>query len=262
MGSGASAHGHKTTDVGNIQKIFKKEVIPIELQVAHYTPSSFPMVPVVSKSFSGLMSSSWSQIVQQDEIDSSGNMTAGITAFYSDFYNRLDILDTSGRFEAVLNRNIGGMNRLQAKGEILIRIVNFLISVEEDNHSTQYKLYMLGKSHAQKGIGPWQYAIFAQTLLLTISSRLGTGATNDVMEAWVNVLAFVMKSMLPPAIENQVVETELNVNVSSVFATGEIQAELVAVEDILDMRHRHRSGSNPSSPHHNSSTSPKKFNDG
>ena len=50
------------------------------------------------------------------------------------------------------------------------------------------------------GIRPWMYSAFVQTLLLTISSRLGHRATHDVMEAWVNVFAFVLKRMLPAAI--------------------------------------------------------------
>jgi hypothetical protein len=60
---------------------------------------------------------------------------------------------------------------------------------------------------------------------------LGTHATSDVMEAWVNLFAFVMKSMLPPAIKGQVVETELNINTSSEFENGKIAAEVSAVED-------------------------------
>ncbi|CAM9245092.1 unnamed protein product, partial [Ectocarpus fasciculatus] len=166
------------------------------LQVAHYTPSSFPLVPVVNKHTNELMEASWALIIQRHETESHGVSRSGITTFYNDFYERLSTLDTSGRFEAVLTRNVDGLGKLQAKGAILIRIIKFLISIEEDNPSTQYKLYTLGKSHSQKGIRPWQYAIFAQTLLLTVSARLGTSATNEVMEAWVNMLAFVLKSML------------------------------------------------------------------
>ena len=182
------------------------------------------------------MRESWRAIVQHIETDSWGNSTSGITGFYNDFYERLDILDTSGRFEAVLTRNVAGVSKLEAKGAILVRIVNFLISIEEDNDSTQYRLYQLGKSHSYKGIRPWQYAIFVQTLLLTISSRLGTEASHEIMEAWVNMLSFVLRSMLPPAIGHQVVETEINVKVSSAFATEKTQEELIVLEELKEMR--------------------------
>jgi hypothetical protein len=92
---------------------------------------------------------------------------------------------------------------------------------------------MLGKSHSHKGIRPWQYAVFVQVLLLTIASRLGHDATIDVMESWVNLFAYVMKSMLPPAIKGQVVETELNINTSSGFDANRVAMEVEELEEIV-----------------------------
>jgi hypothetical protein len=74
-----------------------------------------------------------------------------------------------------------------------------------------------------------------QTLLNTISSRLGTHATNTVMEGWVNLFAFVMQSMLPPAINGQVVETELNINTSSEFAGGRTAIEVQEIEEVKEV---------------------------
>ncbi|CAM9258321.1 unnamed protein product, partial [Ectocarpus fasciculatus] len=182
--------------------------------VAHYTPSSFPLIPLINKNTSKILKDSWQQLVKKNVIEN-GISTSGITVFYNEFYERLRILDTSGRFEAVLTRNIEGMSMLQAKGAILIRMVKYVISISGDSQETQSQMQALGRLHSSKDIRPWQYSIFVQTLLLTISSRLGTGATTDVMEAWVNMFAFVMKGMLPSAIEHQVVETEINVNVTS-----------------------------------------------
>jgi hypothetical protein len=54
---------------------------------------------------------------------------------------------------------------------------------------------MLGKSHASKFIKPYLYSVFVQ--IQTVAFRLGTDATNQIMEAWVNQFAFVMRSMLP-----------------------------------------------------------------
>ena len=127
MGTAASvAHTSQVCSSANnirdIQEKFKKNIIPLELQVAHYTPSSFPLMPIIDPATHSLMSSSWAQIIKRDEINSIGVATSGITAFYNDFYDRLGTLDTSGRFEAVLARNVDGMSKLQAKGGILIRV--------------------------------------------------------------------------------------------------------------------------------------------
>jgi hemoglobin-like flavoprotein len=75
--------------------------------------------------------------------------------------------------------------------------VKFVLDIREDSEETQLKLYMLGKSHASKFIKPYLYSVFVQTLLQTVAFRLGTDATNQIMEAWVNQFAFVMRSMLP-----------------------------------------------------------------
>ena len=126
--------------------------------------------------------------MSSDVVDTFGAKISGMTVFYIEFYNRLSVLDTNGRFEAILSRHSIEKNKIAAKGAILIRIINFVLRIENDDKSTQMMLYMLGKSHSQKHIRPWQYSVFVQTLLVTISSRLGTGATNDVMEAWVRTV--------------------------------------------------------------------------
>jgi hypothetical protein len=58
------------------------------------------------------------------------------------------------------------------------------------------------------------------------------------MNSWVNAFAFVFKSMLPPAIENQVIETEINVNVTSEFADKRVSAECAAAEALKIVRKR------------------------
>ena len=167
---------------------------------------------------------------------------SGMTVFYNEFYDRLEQLDSSGRFEAVLSRNTSGDNKIAAKGAILIRIIKFVLKIDTDTKDNQMMLFMLGKSHSQKAIRPWQYSIFVQTLLYTISSRLGVDATNDVMESWVNLFAFVMKSMLPPAIRGQVVETELSINTSSEFASGKLADEVAELEEVKEVRKKMKKG--------------------
>lgn len=229
-------------DVGNIQDNFKSNCsIPIEILVAHFTPTSFPLFPVISTTTSKICQDSWNLIVEKESIDEFGNKTSGITGFYREFYDRLEVLDSGGRFEAVLGRHTSGDNKIAAKGAILIRIIQFVLQIEKDSKEVQFTLYMLGKSHSQKGIRPWQYTTFLQTLLQTIASRLGVNATNVVMEAWVHTFAFVMKSMLPLAIRGNVVETELHVNTSSEFASGKLAEEVANVEEVREVRKKFKS---------------------
>ncbi len=145
-----------------------------------------------------------------------GNTLSGVTLFYTEFYELLDKLDSSGRFDAVLTMHTSGTNKIAAKGAILMRIIAFVLKLNMDDPvALQFTLHMLGKSHCHKQIRPWQYSVFVTTLLNVISSRLGPHATDEVMSAWVNLFAFVMKTMLPAAIQGLVVETELSANVST-----------------------------------------------
>jgi hemoglobin-like flavoprotein len=201
--------------------------------VAHFTPSSFPLIPTVNAQASQLCTESWSKIVGHIVMTDDGRQISGMTAFYNEFYERLQMFDTSGKFDAVLSRHSGGQNQIAAKGAIILRIVKFVVRIDVNSKQNDMLLYMLGKSHAQKAIRPWQYAIFVQTLLNTISSRLGNDATSDVMEAWVNLFAYVMRGMLPPAIKGQVVETELNINTSSEFQDGKINNEILQTEQAI-----------------------------
>jgi len=129
-----------------------------------------------------------------------------------------------------------GVNKIAAKGQILMRIMQYVLAIDIDHpKELQYSLFMLGKSHNHKQIRPWQYSIFVQTMINTLASRLGSNATHDVMAAWVNLFAFVMKTMLPPAIKGLVVETELNSNATAQFVNEDITQSILEVEDEKEM---------------------------
>jgi hypothetical protein len=145
-------------------------------------------------------------------------------------------LDSSGKFEAVLSAHTSGTNKIAAKGEILIRIIKFALAINGDNPAVQLQLYMLGKSHVQRRIRPWMYSMFLDALLYTISSRLGAEATHEVMEAWVNLFAFILRSMLPQAIKGSVLETEIAVNTSSEFKNGKLGEMIKEVEEVAVLK--------------------------
>lgn len=221
-------------------KLDMETTIPLELQVAHYTPSTFPMDPVVNKQVYSLCDSSWKMILDAVVFDEEGRETgmSGVTAFYNEFYQRLDLVDSNGHFEAILSRHSAGdeQSKIAAKGAILIRIVKFAFAVAKNPDKSQMKLYMLGKAHISKGIRPWQYSVFIQILLQTISARLDAKATNDIMEAWVNLFALILRSLLPPAIAGQVIETEINVNTSSEFSGGRVLDEVAELEEVKGLK--------------------------
>ena len=178
----------------------KKVSISSELQVAHFMPSSFPLIPVVYEKRISKIQASWKIITENTTAKGSGIITSGITQFYDEFYSRLTIHDAMGLFEAILVKHSAGKNTIAAKGAIILRIMTFILRLDFASANILDTLQKLGRAHNKMGIRPWMYSAFVQTLLLTIASRLGHRATHDVMEAWVNVFAFVLKSMLPAAI--------------------------------------------------------------
>lgn len=223
-------------------KIQQKHRIPLQVIVSHYTPSNFPLVAIINEDISNICKKSWDIICNKEDQDEYGTKTSGITAFYNEFYARLDLVDPNGVIDAVLAKHSSGMNKIASKGAILIRIVKYVLSIKKDDEETQTKLYMLGKSHDKRHIKPYLYAIFVQTLLQTIGSRLDVEASNEVMGAWVNLFAFIIKSMLPPAIKNHIVENELFINTSSIFDNGKIADEVNQIEEMKDFQKKLNKG--------------------
>jgi hemoglobin-like flavoprotein len=219
-------------DMIHMQEKFKQKYrIPIEVQVAHYTPCIFPLVPIINERISQLCRDSWKTIISKKEMIESGVELTGITLFYNDFYERLKTLDESQKIEAILSAHSTGHNKIAEKGAIIIRIINYILSIKKNDEQTQYRLYVLGKSHTKRAIRPYMYSIFVQTMLYTISNQLGVDATHEVMEAWVNMFSFIMKSMLPPAIQGNTLDMEICINSRTEFSTEAIKTQVIEIKD-------------------------------
>jgi hemoglobin-like flavoprotein len=208
---------------------------PLEIQIAHYTPASFPMTPVVNQHTLDLCRESWA-IVLKPTVRDDGQEIAGLTAFYSEFYETLDVVDKSGKFENILVQHSGGLDSIVAKGAILLRIVNYALTVQPESERCRLSLYMLGKSHNHKQIRPWQYAVFVQVLLNTLSACLKEYATHEVMTAWVNLFAFMLRNMLPAAIKGLVEPVEICVNVSLDLGSTQVKEEVMEADQIRELR--------------------------
>lgn len=221
MGSSSSKSKPKRKDLGiGINEVIKKQsqfqnvyVSPLAIQVAHYTPASFPLKPYVSKASIKICADSWEKVIAPVEQD--GVTVSGLTLFYTQFYDTLEVFDKMGRFETVLKQHAGGTDSVAAKGAILVRIIHYVLAMDPDSEHCQVMLHTLGKSHNYKRIRPWQYSVFIQCLLNTISARLGAHATHDVMSAWVHLFAFVLRTILPIAIQGLVNETEVDINIAT-----------------------------------------------
>uniref|UniRef100_A0A6C0HTT3 Globin domain-containing protein n=1 Tax=viral metagenome TaxID=1070528 RepID=A0A6C0HTT3_9ZZZZ len=220
-----------TNDIIRIQeKLGKKYSIPLEVQVAHYTPSIFPLVPIINSQINKLCMDSWKLICNNREKTDSGLELTGITLFYNDFYERLALVDENKKIESVLSAHSTGLNKIAEKGAIIIRIINYALSITKNDEQTQFRLYNLGKAHTKRTIRPYMYSVFIQTLLYTISNQLGLYATHEVMEAWVNVFSFIMKSMLPLAIKDQTLETEICINTKTEFSSDNVKIQVQEIK--------------------------------
>ena len=167
--------------IANIHaKMKQKYAIPLPVQVAHYTPTIFPLVPMISPKLNHLCQASWQLIVAKREITETGMELNGITLFYNDFYERLSVMDENKKIEGVLAAHTAGVNQIAEKGAIIIRIINYVLSLTDNDELTQFRLYSLGKAHAARKIRPYMYSVFVQTLLYTISAQLGVHASQGV----------------------------------------------------------------------------------
>ena len=52
--------------------LFGRYVIPLDVQVAHYTPAIFPLVPMISPKINKLCENSWKKIVANKEMTETG----------------------------------------------------------------------------------------------------------------------------------------------------------------------------------------------
>ena len=64
--------------------IFVRYVIPLDVQVAHYTPAIFPLVPMISPKINKLCENSWKKIVANKEMTETGITSQGYYLFCCD----------------------------------------------------------------------------------------------------------------------------------------------------------------------------------
>jgi hemoglobin-like flavoprotein len=190
---------------------FHKPQISLIKQVSHFTPSSFPLIPHIDSHTTSRCRQSWEELLNKSYRNSYGIEVAAITVFYNEFYRRLYMFDGNGAFDTILTKysSRGGGN-IAAKGAIIIRIMKYALNVT-DTKATKEALLKLGRNHRRMQILPWQYSIFVELLINTIASQLGVLASPEIMVSWVNLFAFMLKYMLPSAIDGLATAAGANV---------------------------------------------------
>jgi len=179
----------KITNTYSIQTVFTTHQLNNEVKVAHYTPTIFPLVPIVNDKTYRICNESWKYIINKK----CNENTSGISIFYNDFYKRLSSINDGNKIITFIENRSKGKNKIAEKGNIIIRIIKFVL--DKENH-TESKLQTLGKIYKKFNLDPYFYSIFIETLIYTISSNLDYKATHEVMTEWINLFAFIIKRIL------------------------------------------------------------------
>jgi hypothetical protein len=67
----------------------RRAKLPLQAMVAHYTPASFPILPMINPDNAAICRESWKQIMSANVVDEYGGSTrSGLTVFYNEFYER------------------------------------------------------------------------------------------------------------------------------------------------------------------------------
>mmetsp|Transcript_14342 Transcript_14342/g.21101 ORF Transcript_14342/g.21101 Transcript_14342/m.21101 type:complete len:239 (-) Transcript_14342:134-850(-) len=222
MGSGASSnrkrreHHEQATELG----------IPVEQNmtyVEHYLPPTFPIDVTLHEKMLEKCRFTWGILSNGTAQGMSTQVgRAGIVLLYDEFYFRL--FKRAKRFEEIFAS-------IQQRGEVLMKAMEFLLALDGDDREVERKrLYYLGRSHRfKKGVRPWHFSVYAETLLETIMFWLGSDANSSVGEAWTNLFAYVLKRMLKAYLVNRVIENEYYQN-SDIEALRKINQQSVYTE--------------------------------
>lgn len=179
----------------------------IKTTVEHYIPVCMPLTPIVLPNDILVIKSSWAKLQSGEAEGLRGKGASGLVVLFDSFYTKL--FSRSKVFQAHFGSNI------KVRGEILIRIIQFVTTLDlDDLKVVKTKLYFLGRAHVSRNIRPWQYGMFVETLIETIMITLGDDGDYECARAWVQVMAYIMRNMLPEAIRHSIKPEEHTANYS------------------------------------------------
>lgn len=163
-------------------------------KLEHYQPAEFPLKPVITTSTHAITNSSWKLIkdAKYEDPEAKEGEVNGAIFFYNTFFRMLfeRSADLRIKFPTVF---------LQAT--VMSKVIGLCLSIEYGKLELQItEIEELGRKHRTIVNDPWHFSVYATTLHSTFKLALGENATPETMKAWLNVLAFILRHMLPAAI--------------------------------------------------------------
>jgi len=164
--------------------------------ITHFTPASFPIPAHLDRRIIDSCRRCWKNIFY--------GVNGEREAFSVNFYEKL--LSKSPRFADVFPI---GQKGILFKHDLLGKAINMVTALDLETCRT--RLTALGKYHNKLKIRPWMYSDYFVTVVETIASVVGKGATYSLMEQWYQALSFVSYFMLKGALPGNTIEGEVGV---------------------------------------------------
>jgi hemoglobin-like flavoprotein len=209
---------------------------PMAQIIEHYQPYEFPMQPVINSRTQNLVKNSWKRIVETeyDSADTASGKISGASYFYNVFFEQLfKRLDDFSRI----------FPSIKSRADIFSKVMAFCISISiEELDYVKVKLNHLGKLHKNIVNHPHLFGIYATNIHSTIRICLGDDASHEIMAAWINLLSFILRNMLPSYFEGTKFtgHHEGAVNASSAI-TEKAKDEVKSVNDMKEFKKKMRS---------------------
>jgi len=203
-----------------------------DVLLEHYQPAEFPLIPVITRDTNKLTWASWQLLTgrEYDDPNAAGGKAKGAIFFYTTFFRML--FEKSPDFK---NR----FSTIQSQVSVMSKVIALCLSVDIEKLDLQRRqLVDLGVKHRRIVHDPWQYSIYAVNVLSTLQICLGDDATEQVMSAWMHVLAFVLRSMLPYAITDDHIRYYAGDTKATTFMNEKDQEAARQANDVMSLRAR------------------------
>ncbi len=236
---------NKTDNTTNCHYRAFKEDMSRQVKLEHYQPQEFPLIPVISTDTHLLTNESWKKISDREyeDAETQSGKVKGAIFFYNTFFKLL--FDKSTDFRTKFPTVI-------SQASVMSKVIAICLSIEYnklDLQTTQLK--ELGLKHRYLVQDPWQFGIYATTIHSALKICLDTDATPQVMTAWLNVLAFILRTMLPVAITDDHIRMYAGATNAATLVNDEDQQNIQRNSEYKSMRSDLISGGLKKSSLHN-----------
>jgi hemoglobin-like flavoprotein len=117
----------------------------------------------------------------------------GFAAFCGVFFFYMDELDVDN--DVLIKFQPRPSSFCVDRDALLLRVINFILSIPSDNFKVKSKIRALGRAHARVGIVEKHFEMFTKALLKSVAIRLGPLVTTEIIGAWLDVLSFAVHQL-------------------------------------------------------------------